>query len=371
MRKILFVVYHDITTEARSFETLQILKKIGKVSVVTIADVIDKDIQCYISKYEEKKKFFRYLSFLSLSKYIIRKDSFDLVLLHDIPNLVGYVKKYNPNAFVICDQSELHIDRTNRNIRDVLLNLISLKYEKSFSSADLIFVPNIERLELLKKHYKILSPMEVFDNMHRIDEDYDPALCSKLYGKYFEENEKFTVVYGGGISKNRMTYELINAVEELGNAYQLIICGAAPEGLNDYKIIEEQSKIKNFTFLGFIPRDHWKYLIRMSDLTFVAFAMNNLNNINCESGKMYESLFEMKPILAYVNPPLKRLCESENVGISTNNFKKGIYDIKENYAYYVDNVTKYISKINYENRLSRIESIINEHYISASKRIHK
>ena len=95
-----------------------------------------------------------------------------------------------------------------------------------------------------------------------------------------------------------------------------------------------------------------------SQASVVLFDKNSINTKFCASGKCYESLFVKTPILASENPPLKRLCEQEGIGVSNDNFYEGIKTLENNYDYYVKNVENYLLKLDYDNRLKVLEKQI-------------
>jgi len=140
---------------------------------------------------------------------------------------------------------------------------------------------------------------------------------------------------------------------------QLIIVGAKENGAEEkLQLLLEENNIHNVHYLGFVKREELKYLMEKSVITISAFAMDTLNNINCASGKVYEGLFLGKPLLAGINPPLKHLCENHQIGVSTEDFYEGCKIILENYAYYMENVKKFVELLDYDHRLENLKRLI-------------
>lgn len=357
---ILFVVYHDLKEEARSNETLQCLHLLGKVSIVTCAELnTEDDVTVYLTDYKHGIPGIRYLMFLMKALKAIKAEKPDVIALHDISLLIPYIRRKIKNARIIYDQSELHIDRRVTSLKTLLLKCIDIFDRNYIKKCDITIAASSERAVIMKDYFSLEIDPIVFDNVHRIDEEYDDIECSFKYGKYFED-DKFVIVYGGGIKEQRMTYRLMHAVGKLGTPFELIIAGATPEGMNKYYQIINDYGYSNINYVGFIPRNEWRYLLKEANVSFVAFAQDTLNNINCASGKMYESFFEYTPILASENPPLKRVCESFGIGISTDDYIKGLVELKKNYHYYKKNTIEYVKTLDYDSRIPSLAIKIKE-----------
>lgn len=232
--------------------------------------------------------------------------------------------------------------------------------KKYLKFADVVIAANIERAKIMKEYFQLNEMPIIFDNIHKIDDEYDTFECNKKYNYLFND-DAFYIVYAGGISKKRMTFELIEAVGSLGNDYRLIILGnVSPKDKNEYDLMIKRNKFSNISYLGFLPRNEWRYILSRSHISVSAFAQDTVNNINCASGKLYESLFEGKPILTSTNPPLKRLCNDYKIGVSTDNFLEGILELEKNYDEYCKNVETYISTLNYEERIDALAERLKE-----------
>ena len=152
-----------------------------------------------------------------------------------------------------------------------------------------------------------------------------------------------------------MTYELADAVGQLGDRFGLIVIGRAREEEKIYfRNYIKKRGYNNISYLGFVSRAEFRYLLNRSHVSVSAFSQDTINNKFCASGKVYESLFEGKPIMTTENPPLKRLCEEHGVGVSTSNFIQGLQELKSNYEEYCQNVQKYISEIDYYSRIRKL-----------------
>lgn len=358
--KSLFIAYHDINTEARSQEMCNLLKLYGNVIPVSYTKYISSGIHS-VFNYAEKKSL---LNFLYNAWKTIKKEQPDIVILHDAYPMIfaSYIKRKYPLMIVIHDSSELYLYEEKSigkiTFKSRIAKLFLLILKKNIHYADVIIAANDERSQIMYQYYKLKDKPLVFDNIHKLECSYNLAECERKFGNFLFS--KKNIIYAGGISGKRMTYKLVEQIGKLSSDnIQLVIVGTkekdGEEKLN--KLLREK-EINNVIYLGFVSREELKYLMECSLITISVFAMDTFNNINCASGKVYEGLFLGKPLLAGLNPPLKHLCEEYNVGVSTENFDKGCVQILENYDYYVKQVEKYISNLDYEHRIEKLKKEI-------------
>ncbi|HHV99396.1 MAG TPA: glycosyltransferase family 4 protein [Clostridiaceae bacterium] len=357
--KVMFIVYHDIRTEARSQEILECAKKLGETIFVSYSKPFDYMNVKHIITGNGSRNYF---AFIIESINAIKEENPDVVILHDeyTAIILKWLVKHRKNTFIIYDSSELYIDRKPQSIKMKIASFMGYYEKKYLKYADIVISANIERAKIMKEYFNLNEIPIVFDNVHRIDDDYDVEECNKKFGHLFAD-DLFCIVYAGGIKKQRMTFELAKAVGELGKNYRLIVVGASTEQDKKrfYNMLQDEN-ITNVFYEGFIQRNELRYMFSRAKVSVSAFAQDTVNNINCASGKLYESLFEGTPILTSENPPLKRICSDYGVGVSNNNFKEGILELEKNYNYYRNNVYEYIKNIDVNSRIDKLASIINE-----------
>ncbi len=367
--KVMFAVYHNCNSEARSAEELRCCSQIGETHLVSYAAPADApaNVKCHLV---DKKNPLALLAFLAIARSVIRREKPDLILLHDnsCAILIPYAKKYAPHAKIVYDSSELYISEGKslafRNA--VLLDKIKIRLtsfrrrseKKYLRLADLVVAANIERAKIMQKYFGLKELPYIFDNIHRIDDEYDLESCRMKYDIHFPE-ACFNILFAGGISRRRRTLEYIEAFKKLPDQtdYNLVILGnASTEDMDRYRELTEGCL--NIRYLGFVSRAELRYCLNKAQASVVIFDTNTLNNLYCASGKCYESLFEGTPILASENPPLKRLCEEEKVGVSDDDFGRAILTLRNGYASYRQNVAEYVEKLNYEFRLDDLRRVM-------------
>ena len=74
-----------------------------------------------------------------------------------------------------------------------------------------------------------------------------------------------------------------------------------------------------------MDQDHLKYFIENSQVGMVTYHQHDLNNKYCASGKIYEFLFEGKPVVTSTNPPLADFCGKYGIGIAEDNYEPVSY----------------------------------------------
>ncbi|MBQ2774172.1 MAG: glycosyltransferase [Clostridia bacterium] len=373
MKKIVFAVYHDCNFEARSHELLECCTKMGEVHFVSYAAPYDMpDVQTYLI---DKRKSLALLEFLKTVKQVLKKVKPDIVLLHDndCAVLIPFVKKHLPGAKLVYDSSELYIKEGTDRKRVVghdgwkirikqILTSFRPRYEKKYLKyADVVVAANIERATIMQKYFGLSRIPLVFDNVHRIDVAYDSEACDRAYGHAFCDNT-FQVLFAGGIHEERKTFDYIRAFASLNREeYRLVIVGTASEvSRRRYEAMLAELELQNVVYLGLVPRENLRYLMQKSQGSVVIFDTDSYNTKYCASGKCYESLFEGVPILASENPPLKRLCEQEGIGVSNDDYAAAIVELKENYSFYKAKVADYVMRLDYESRVDTLKSQIEE-----------
>lgn len=368
--KIMFIAYHDILTEARTQEILKCAEGLGDAYFVSYSKPKNSE-KCISLLTGNGIRGYR--SFIKDSIKYIKEINPDVIILHDnyTSIILAWLIKFRKNTFIIYDSSELYIDLKPKKLKQRLAQIMQYIENKYLRYADVTIAANIERASIMEELQKLEKKPLVFDNIHKIEDSYDEIKCNEKYGEYFRK-DVFTVLYAGGISENRKTYELADAVGKLGNRYSLIVIGAASnEEKNKFKKYLEERKYYNINYLGFIPREEFRFLLNKACVSVSAFAQDTLNNKFCASGKVYESIFEGTPILTTENPPLKRICKEYGVGISTSNFKDGIKSLQENYDIYCNNVVKYAKQINYEERIDILQKSLENFIEVGSKSFNK
>lgn len=360
--KVVYIVYHDLSTEARSYEMLCALKEAFEdITCVCRKPPIDVG-GCELIYPKTLKN--QYMEFYRLAKNTIKSTKPKVLVLHDEFTAPFISLGSRINSFIVFDSSELNYKRVLPGFKNKIAKVFYSLERRNLKQVDLVFAANIERLEIMRDKYNLSCQLEVFDNIHRIDDSYDNDECEKKYGKFFSEY-KYPLVYGGGISHGRFTFDLVKAFESTKDLCLLIIGSANEACKKEFEELLTSRGITNAYYLGFVPRSDFKYLLEKAFASFVLFKADCPNTENCASGKMYESLFLGTPIICSDNPPLKRICNEYGVGESSMDYLASFQKIQRNRDQYVERIIKYISTIDYENRIDKLSNTIVDAYMKA------
>jgi len=360
---ILFCVYHNLNSEERSRELLEIFSELGDIDIVSRTPQLVGSNKHIKSVYASE-----YVEYIRASIKLVIRSRYDLFVLHDNYDslLIPFIRGLHRNAKIIYDSSEFYpLYELANTVLPLIIKLKSCLLavcEKWFiRKTDVVIATNRERASIMKRYYRIEKDIVVYDNMHYIVDEYNMIACEEKYSRFFNEG-KFTILNAGGIAVDRYIYEISNAVADLGDDYMLLIVGGGDEG--DIKQFANQYRdIDNIKYLGFVPRNELKFLIQKANVCFTGFKPTGVNNIYCASGKTYESLMEGTPILCSDNPPLRKLCSNFGVGIASNDFKSAVVQIRHEYETYKKNALLFKEKSNYLERhdqlICEIRSVLN------------
>lgn len=370
--KIVYAVYHDCNKEERSKEILECCLQLGEVNFVSYASPANEyvGLKCNLINKNSKIALFK---FISKIKSTIAKAKPDLIVLHDsdCAITIPFIKKHYPNTKLVYDSSEFDVPmkgakiKRNNGLFPFLKSFLSrfrIKSEKKYMKfCDLVIAANEERAELMISYFDLKKRPIVFDNMHKINDQINCEQCKKRFDDYLSDN-KFKVLFAGGIDEERLTFDYIKDFSRLDDDYRLIIVGSASKkALERFNLMLKNLRLENkVVYLGFITRSELRYLIRNTNASVVVFDKRTYNTLYCASGKLYESLFEYKPILASKNPPLLRICHDNGVGVSNDNYAEGIISLKKDYDTYLNNVKKFVDNLDYDNRVTLLAKRIKD-----------
>jgi hypothetical protein len=360
----IFITYTNIPKSMRNIELLSVIEDVSNDNLV----ISPWDIPVHSSSKNIKTKqgFFKYLFFIISAIKTIKKYNPKWIVLNNNQTaiLVKYIKKNFPDTIVVYDSAELYINVKTKTIKEKL-SFFMRSYEKKYlHMADLVFAANQERADIMKDYFALSETPFVFDNIHPIKNDINLSFIKEEIKSKFPTN-KFTILYSGGISKQRKTMDIVMAVTQLDHTYRLLIVGSVDK--NEFKIYNEYiqtNSITNIHYLGYATLSELRYLYMKSDVSISIYGMDTLNNKFCASGKVYESLFEYTPIVTSENPPLYNLCRDYGVGVSSNDLYGALQKVRLEYSYFRKKTEEFVLKFNekkrYDDIVNQISEIVNK-----------
>lgn len=271
------------------------------------------------------------------------------------------LKRMNANLKVIQDVRELYDIRSVTNLSGKIGSLIELLFNKK---SDIVIAANAERSKIMKKMWSLKDDPLVFENIRKLQavrQENNPTL--DVLRSQLANNDKIKIIITSGCSSDRGTFCLLENRKKLGTNFEILIAGpCTPEEQFRLKEIESGThagKHPKITLLGMLNEYEMKEVVSYSQIGIVNYHKNDMNNLYCASGKVYEFVFENLPVVVTSNPPLSTLVNKYKIGVVDDNYIDGILEVSKNYDFYRTNVMNYARTISpQKNNEVLAESII-------------
>ena len=340
--------------DGRLRELINIAKKVGKT--IAISTGSEKNEYIYTKQ--------SYLGFIIFClKKCIKIKKVDVLIVDNrkavVPSIL--IAKLLNIRYIVQDVRELYLINEVKHFTGKIGCIIESYLIKR---ADLILCANKYRARIMKKYYRLSELPIVFENYRMLS--YSDDIRRKLYEERYKSifsNEKFKLISTSGCSVFRTNNLLVEALPKCKVPIELYLVGKSEKCDQEFiKEIVENNNMKNVHIIDQVKEDELKYLISKCDAGVVNYCMEDSNNKFCASGKIYEFLFEGKPVVTTNNPPLKELCDLYQIGVSSDKYVEAIDEIVDNYDQYVENVKKFISNINIEENNKVVANKIKKGY---------
>ena len=229
--------------------------------------------------------------------------------------------------------------------------------EKIFTRhSDVVIAANAFRAKLMVKMFGLKKRPFNYENIRRLAySSEDRARQVEQECQEFFAEEKFRIISTAGCDMTRTTGKMIEAMKDLGEKYELLLIGDSEE--EDEELAHRIIQYYGLTNVKILPRmdqDHLKYFIDHSQVGMVTYHQRDLNNKYCASGKIFEFLFEGKPVVTSTNPPLKEFCEKYGVGIADDDYAQAIKAVAEHYTKWQDAVHYFVDHVHVERNNHRL-----------------
>ena len=242
------------------------------------------------------------------------------------------------------------------------------KLEKfAINNFDLIIAANKSRAQYMFDHYNLSVVPTAVQNIPPVPKS---VLSNKdvfeLYPKLNrkDDNDQF-VVYMGDISFERGIKLLVDSAQYLPENYKLVFVGGGPD-LNKLRALEADNKDR-IKLLGPVPHTHVFDVLRLSDIAFLTYSMNSLNNIYCAPNKIFEYAQAGLPVVSTCQPTIKEILTVFNIGrligcdneLSSNRLASNIVSVVQNKEEHLAEIEKFLLKYTWQNEAMKLLNLIN------------
>lgn len=332
--KILLVSYGDLDYDGRLRSLLKVFEDIGELYSFTRGQhpVSKNGITCNAS----------YLKFIRKAvQYAKHLDRIDVLVLDNrkatIPGLL--IQKY-ASPYTILDCRELYLLHEVKHFA----GKVGCLFEKKMArKADTVICANSERAEIMMHEYGLKDLPLTYENLRSLEytSEENAEKAEARLSKYMKDDER-RILSSSGCSIQRTNDILVKNLKRVNTKCRLFLVGNSSK--EDEKTIKElaaNDALNEVTILGQLNQDELKYLISQCHIGIVNYGQYDTNNRLCASGKLYEFIYEGIPVVTTTNPPLKRICDSEGIGVADDDYYEGINTILSNYEEYKSNVLRY------------------------------
>lgn len=356
---IFFISYGIYEHDGRLRELMNVAKHLGNAQYIirSMSNATNRNGHIYIVN---GSGIFGYLKFIisCLVKWL-KNNNIDILFVDNrkaslVALLMMLMRK---PKYIVVDLRELYIIN---EVKSIIGKLGCISEYIIVKHANVIICANKYRAEIMKNYYELKTYPLIFDNVRSLKYSgkYTKKQLDEKFGHYFSNNT-IKVISTSGCNISRTNERLVRAMVDLGVKYELFLVGGGDKrDIHLIKKIIKEYKLNNVHLLGKLDQDELKYFIRKCHIGIVNYSKDDMNNKYCASGKIYEFLFEGKPVVTTENIPLVELCKNYQIGVSNDNYAEGIMEVTQNYDFYVKNVNKYIAAINVDrNNMQLVENI--------------
>lgn len=232
-----------------------------------------------------------------------REDPIDVVHCHDFDTLaIGTRLKRKLNAPLVYDAHEIWGYMASRSLPRWMVKRIFRLEKRLVRRVDRI----INVCEPQKRYFETITDKPVTIIMN----------CKPLQSTEYRppENEEFTVLYIGGLTKVRAVAMLVRTARDLPGIRCLI--GGVGQPAYVQALRAECSATSNVTFLGRVPFEGVLPMTIKADAVFCMFDPGDPNNRIGMPNKLFEAMVCGRPIICTKGTYSGEVTEQEEVGLA-------------------------------------------------------
>lgn len=360
MKKVFMMVYNDITKDARVMRSADALAKKYDVYVYAIGTTELSGVTFIpvknCSTIGGVKAYAKFI--VGSIKEVLRLKP-DLVYGHDIFSAIPFVllkKFFYKKSKFIYDAHELFILEKNKKYG--FFDRLQYKYEgKAIKTADAVICAEGQRADKMVEYHSLKQTPFVIRNISYLTQTNDDGFKNEHID--FFNIPATAVVYAGGMLAGRKLDKLVEAVNEAGKGFKLMLIGDGPAYNSLSKKISALEN-DNIRICKALPYAKLASALKNFDIGYLYYGTSDYNNLYCAPNKIYEYAGIGLPILANENPTVKKIMDESKLGVCTNDFVYGLKVMAEEKEKYSAGLLNFVKNNSVESEKELLCSIVNE-----------
>lgn len=205
---------------------------------------------------------------------------------------------------------------------------------------------NAERLQYLKEQHAIsnLYNQHIIRNYPDFNEDV--MQMDQKVEQFVTWLDKGDCAYlQGATAYSRCDRECVEAVMKVPNLKAVVVGNFNEKVRSELQKRYGDELTKKIFFTGLVPQKITPYYIRMCKFSLVFYRNTIVNNYYCEPNRMYQSIVNDCPVVVGCNPPMKKLVDKYQFGVSlpddgsdVSNIVYGFQQVLDNHSYYQERI---------------------------------
>lgn len=354
------MVYSEIKKDARVMRAATALCQNYDVYIYACGEIsIPKITSIPIKNCNSLGGYSTYIKFITGAITECIKIKPDIIYGHDIFSAIPMEilrPIYGKKCKYIYDAHELFMYQEGQKYS--VVDRIQYHYEHlSIKKSDLVFCAEEKRAELMVNYHKLNNKPTVIRNISYLPEILDDSFKNE-HLEFFDITAT-SVVYAGGMLAGRRLDKLIDAVNQVGKDYKLMLIGDGPAYDSLSKKIDSLNN-KNICICKALPYAKLSAALINFDIGYLYYGTSDYNNLYCAPNKIYEYAGIGLPILANENPTVKKIITEENLGVCTDDFVSGLKIMNTEKDSYADALAEFVKNNSAEKEKELLLNVVNE-----------
>lgn len=357
MRKLLMTVYSDIKNDARVIRSAEALATEFDVYLYTVGTVDIPKVTCIsVEGIDTVGGISAYIKYIRGVLQTTQKLRPDIIYGHDIFSAFPLRILYTvySNCKYIYDAHELFTVEKGKKYSAVD-RILYWSEGSMIRRADLTVCAEEQRAKYMVKYHNLQKEPLVIRNISYLSEGNADEFL-RVNSDFFAK-EAIGIVYAGGLLYGRKLEKLVDAVEQLGERYKLMLVGNGPAKESLEKQIS-QCRNANIRLCGAVPYRSLGAVLAKFDLGYLYYGTDSLNNLYCAPNKIYEYASVGLPILANENPTVESIVSSCGLGVCDNDIAHGLEVLSESYDLCREHMKTFIEANTLENEMKCLCSAV-------------